>query len=318
MRILFFGSPRIAVPFLEVCAGKHEVLAAVTNPDKPAGRGLALAPTPVKAAAERLGIPVLDPKSPSEVAPKLKAMGADMAVVVAYGRILKPDVLGAARLGFMNAHFSLLPKYRGAAPIAWSLIKGETKTGVTLFWLDEGMDTGPIQLQRELEVGPDMDASELTERLVGVGTQALEEALAEIEAGRVLRRPQTGASSTAPKLKSEDGRVDFNMPAMELHNRVRGLVGSGRAFTILQQPGRSSMRLLLLKSRLPSGPDKNPLPPLSPASVVRVERMEGILIQCSFGRIWVVEVQPEGKKPMPAAEYAHGLRLKSGDRILTV
>jgi methionyl-tRNA formyltransferase len=158
LKTIFFGTPETAVPFLRLLAKETRVVAVVSQPDKPAGRGLEVAPTPVKKAALELGLKVLQPAKPSEIAAELKALGADFGVVVAYGRILKTDVLASTRLGLLNAHFSLLPKYRGAAPVQWALVNGETKTGVSLFWLDEGMDTGPVQDMTETAVGPDEDA----------------------------------------------------------------------------------------------------------------------------------------------------------------
>src|SRR5271163_1696817 len=165
LKTIFFGTPETAVPFLRLLAERTEVLAVVSQPDKPAGRGLSVAPTPVKAAALALGLKVLQPAKPSEIAAELKALTPDLAVVVAYGRLLKRDVLDVPRLGTLNAHFSLLPKYRGAAPVQWSLVRGEKTTGVTLFWLDEGMDTGPVQAMRETAVDPDEDAGALLARL---------------------------------------------------------------------------------------------------------------------------------------------------------
>ena len=173
MRIVFFGTPETAVPFLEEAVRGHEVAAVVSQPDKPAGRGLSVAPTPVKKRALELGLKVLQPARPSDAASELAALNCDLAVVVAYGRILKPDILSAARLGAINVHFSLLPKYRGAAPVQWALVHGESRTGVTIFWLDEGMDTGPVQLVRETQVGPEEDAGALLARLTRIGTEGL-------------------------------------------------------------------------------------------------------------------------------------------------
>src|SRR3569832_1319667 len=192
LKTLFFGTPETAVPFLRLLAKRTQVLAVVSQPDRPAGRGLTVAPTPVKAAALELGLKALQPNKPSEIAAELKALGADLAVVVAYGRILKADALGATRLGFMNAHFSLLPKYRGAAPVQWALVRGEKKTGVSLFWLDEGMDTGPVQAMRETAVDPAEDAGELLARLTALGVELLDAALNELEAGKVARAALEG------------------------------------------------------------------------------------------------------------------------------
>lgn len=311
MKLLFFGTPPAAAPFLEECARGHEVLAAVTRADRPAGRGLALASSPVKGCAARLGIPVLQPERPIEAARELRRLGADMAVVVAYGKILPQEVLQTTRLGFMNVHFSLLPKYRGAAPIEWSLIRGESRTGVTLFWIDAGMDTGPVQASRELAAGPEEDAVSLCRALVELGVGALRDALRDISRGAIVRRPQSGTPSLAPKLTREDAWVDFERPAPELHNRARGLAAGPRAFLRLLDSGSS---VALIKTAVASDPvlQERDRPP---GTILSVERERGILIQCRPGRIWIVVVQPEGKRQMPAADFANGLRLKPGDVI---
>lgn len=306
MKTIFFGTPETAVPFLRALAAKTEVLAVVSQPDKPAGRGLEVAPTPVKKAALELGLKVLQPAKPAEIEAELKALGADFALVVAYGRILKPGVLASTRLGFLNAHFSLLPKYRGAAPVQWSLVKGETKTGVSLFWLDEGMDTGPVQSMTETPVGPDEDAPGLLARLTALGVAQFEETLADLAAGKVVRAPQTGAPSLAPLIKREDALMDLGRDAAELHNLVRGFRSWPRARLEL-----ASGPLLVLKTALPGPSD--PPGKGAPGAVLAVERGRGVLVECSScSRLWFLEVQPEGKKPLNAAEFANGLRLAAG------
>ncbi len=307
MRIVFFGTPETAVPFLEEAVRGHEVAAVVSQPDKPAGRGLSVAPTPVKKRALELGLKVLQPARPSDAASELAALNCDLAVVVAYGRILKPDILSAARLGAINVHFSLLPKYRGAAPVQWALVHGESRTGVTIFWLDEGMDTGPVQLVRETQVGPEEDAGALLARLTRIGTEGLGEALSDIAAGRVLRTPQSGSPSLAPLIQKEDGRLSFQQAAARIHDRVRGL--SLWPKTWLELSGAPPRRLGIVKTALGEGVSSFP-----PGTIISVDRSRGILVQCSDGsRLWVVLVQPEGKKPVPAADFLNGLRLAPGD-----
>ncbi|MBI4385829.1 MAG: methionyl-tRNA formyltransferase [Elusimicrobia bacterium] len=316
MKIIFWGTPGEAVPFLEICARSHDVPAAVTRPDRPSGRGLAFQPSPVKTAAGRLQISVLQPDRPGDALQRLRDLQADLAVVVAYGKIFKPDVLASTRLGFLNVHFSLLPKYRGAAPIEWSLMRGEKRTGTTLFWLDAGMDTGPVQSRCEVEIGPDEDSAGLAEKLVRSGTAALEKVLADVAAGAIRREPQAGEPSLAPKLTREDARLDFGRAAFEIHNRVRGLIGGLRAFLKFPQG-----TVAILKTRVEeTGREEphlarggNPGSQTPPGTLVRVERERGILVQCGSGRLWVVEVQPEGKKRIPAADFVNGLRLRPGD-----
>jgi len=306
MKTIFFGTPETAVPFLDLLAKSTEVVAVVSQPDRPSGRGLETAQTPVKAAALKLGLRVLQPEKPSEIAAELKALGAELGVVVAYGRILKTDALSSTKLGLLNAHFSLLPKYRGAAPVQWSLVRGEKKTGVSLFWLDEGMDTGPVQAVRETDILPDEDAPALLARLTGLGVELLDSVLTGLSAGKVTRTPQEGVPSAAPLIKREDARVDLSRPAEEIHNLVRGFRSWPRAWLEL-----STGKVLALKTALSAESDA---PPQGQAGrVLSVGRNKGILVECgSRSRLWFLEVQPEGKKPLNAAEFANGLRLAAG------
>jgi methionyl-tRNA formyltransferase len=307
LKTLFFGTPETAVPFLRLLAKRTQVLAVVSQPDRPAGRGLAVAPTPVKAAALELGLKAFQPNKPSEIAAELKALGADLAVVVAYGRILKADALAATRLGFMNAHFSLLPRYRGAAPVQWALARGEKKTGVSLFWLDEGMDTGPVQAMRETAVDPAEDAGELLARLTSLGVEMLDAELASLEKGSVKKAPQSGEPSLAPLIKREDARLDLSRPAEQIHDLVRGFRLWPKAY--LEKPGVP--RLLVLKTALASASD--PVADRRPGLILSVDRNRGILVQCgSASRLWFLDVQPEGKKTLNAADFANGLRLAAG------
>ena len=307
LKTIFFGTPETAVPFLRLLAQRTQVLAVVSQPDRPAGRGLEVSPTPVKAAALELGLKVLQPAKPSDIAAELRALGADLAVVVAYGRILKADALAATRLGFMNAHFSLLPRYRGAAPVQWALVRGEKKTGVSLFWLDPGMDTGPVQAMRETEIGPDEDAGELLARLTALGVEMLGAELDALEGGKVVRLPQTGEPSLAPLIKREDAKIDLNRPAQEIHDLVRGFRQWPRAY--LEKAGVP--RLLVLKTALAASTD--PVGEGRPGCILAVDRNRGILVGCgSSSRLWFLAVQPEGKKTLNAADFANGLRLAAG------
>lgn len=302
LKTVFMGTPDVAVPFLKLLASKTEVLAVVSQPDRPAGRGMTVSPTPVHAAAKELGLPVHQPAKPADIADTLRSLKPDLAVVVAYGRLLKADVLSVPRLGTLNAHFSLLPKYRGAAPVQWSLVKGETQTGVTLFWLDEGMDTGPIQAQVPAEIGPDEDAPALLARLTALGVTLLDRALDDLAAGRVVREPQLGEPSLAPLIKREDAVIDLNKDAKSIHDLVRGFRAWPRACL-----GKD----LVLKTALAAAGD----PPGKgvPGTVLSVERGRGILVECgSRSRLWFLEVQSEGKKPLAAVDFANGRRLAVG------
>lgn len=309
MRIAFFGSPSVAVPFLEACAAEHEVLAVVTQPDKPSGRGLELKAPAVKEAALKLGLHVLQPEKPSTLVGELSALGLDMAVVVAYGRILKPELLAVTKHGFMNVHFSLLPKYRGAAPVQWSLMKGEPETGVTLFWLDAGMDTGPVQRMAATPLPVEEDAPALFPRLVALGVRELRAALVDVAAGKVIRELQKGEPSLAPKLDAAAARIGFDMSARELHDRVRGLAaGPGAWFEA--RPGNRPLRVKVLKTALEEAEG-----PGEPGVLLSVEPDGAVLVQCRVGVVRVREVQPEGKKKLSAAEFVNGLRLRAGQQL---
>ncbi len=309
MKILFFGSPAVAVPFLEACAAEHEVLAVVTQPDKPSGRGLALKPPAVKGAALRRGLRLFQPEKPSVLAGELQALGAEMAVVVAYGRILRPDLLAVTKHGFMNVHFSLLPKYRGAAPVQWTLIKGESETGVTLFWLDAGMDTGPVQRIARTPLPPDEDSISLFPRLVSLGVSELRAALKDVAAGRVVREPQRGDASPAPKLDFAVARIGFEMSAQEFHNRVRGLTAGPGAW-LETKAGGVPLRVKVYKAGLESAEGAG-----EAGRILAVEPDGAVLVQCRDGVVRVREVQPEGKKRLPAADFINGLRLKAGQLL---
>lgn len=227
MRVVFMGSPDFAVPCLRaLVAGGHEVAFVVSQPDKPAGRGAQLTAPAVKVAALELGLPVIQPRSArtGELETALRESAAELAVVVAYGKILPKGVLEALPRGCINVHASLLPKYRGAAPIQWAVINGDAETGVCIMQLDEGMDTGPVLLERRLAIGPEETSGELFERLSPLGAGALLEAIDELAAGRAFAHAQDPAgASHAPMLTKADGAIDFTQPAPLVAARIRGV-----------------------------------------------------------------------------------------------
>jgi methionyl-tRNA formyltransferase len=311
MQTIFLGTPAIAVPFLERLHQKTTVAGVITSPDQPAGRGYELKAPEVKVAALRMGLPVFQPeslKNPSPLLPLPFARGEgggegnlDFGVVVAYGKLLPKEVLCIPKHGFLNVHFSLLPKYRGAAPIQWALINGETETGVTLFWLDEGMDTGAIFLQKKMAIQPEDDADSLRNKLVDAGVICLEDALELIEKGEIRKTPQTGAASKAALLKKEDGRINWEKPAESLWNQVRGMT---------PWPGTHAGHLKILKAR-PVFEDKE----APPGMIIDLVSDEGPVVKCGRHSLALLQVQPEGKKPMTAWSWWQGARLKIGDKI---
>src|SRR5215468_96906 len=220
------GSPEFAVPCLRALHAQHEVALVVSQPDKPAGRGGKLAAPPVKVAAQELGLPVIQPRSArtGELRDALAASGAELAVVVAYGKILPRAVLEALPRGCINVHGSLLPRYRGAAPVQWAVIHGDAETGVSIMQLDEGMDTGPVYLERRVAIDPDETSGELLERLAPIGAEALLEVIAGLAAGTARAVAQDHASAShAPMLAKADGAIDFGQPAAAVAARIRGV-----------------------------------------------------------------------------------------------
>ncbi|MBA3393220.1 MAG: methionyl-tRNA formyltransferase, partial [Deltaproteobacteria bacterium] len=226
MRVVFMGSPEFAVPCLRALAGAHDVALVISQPDKPAGRGGQVSAPPVKTTAVDLGLPVAQPRSArtGELRDALIASGAELAAVVAYGKILPPDVLTAMPRGCINVHASILPKYRGAAPVQWAVIHGERETGVTIMQLDEGMDTGPVILEKRVAIDPDETSGELLARLAPIGAAALVEAIELIIRGEACALAQDHAAAThAPMLTKADGAIDFTQPADAVAARIRGV-----------------------------------------------------------------------------------------------
>ena len=307
-RTVFMGTPRFAVPSLAALAESVNVTLVLCNPDRPAGRGRAMASSPVKEEALRRGIPVFQPekvRDPDAVA-RIAAEAPDLIVVVAYGHILPKRILDIPRLGCINVHGSLLPKYRGAAPINWAVTRGETVTGITIMRMDEGMDTGPMLHVREMPIGEDDTAETMFSKLSFLGAEALGEALRKLREGTLVETPQDGALATyAPMLKKEHGRLDWSRPAIELHHRVRGMTPWPSAFAA--HAGRT---LKVLASSVARGSGRAG----DPGEVVALGR-EGVDIACGEGVLRLSVVQPEGGKAMDAWAYAQGRRMAAGERL---
>lgn len=311
MRVVFMGTPDFSVPSLSALADSENVILAVTNPDRPSGRGQALAEPPVKAEAARRGIPVFQPekaKAPESVA-RLSAESPDLIVVVAYGHILPPSILSIPKHGCINVHASLLPKYRGAAPINWAIARGETVTGVTIMRMDPGMDTGPMLHVREIPIGDDDTAGTMFPRLAALGAEALGEALRKLREGTLEETPQDSALATyAPMLKKEHGLIDWARPAREVRNLVRGMTPWPSAYAV---HGGKTLKILSAAVEGAAVPGGRPG---APGEIVAVGR-DGVVVACGEGALRLDRVQPEGGRTMDARAWAHGRRVAKGDRL---
>ena len=303
MRLVYLGTPQFAVPTLErVVAAGHEVVAAFTQPDRPKGRGQKDAMPPVKEAALRLGLPVHQPERVRrpEVVEQLRAIAPDAMVVVGYGQIIPHSILDIPPQGIINVHASLLPKYRGAAPIQWAIARGESRTGVTTMKIDAGLDTGDMLLKWETEIGPEETAVELGERLAVAGAELLAQTLAELSTIVPEKQDETQATY-APILKKEDGRIDWSMSAGEIVNRVRGLVPWPGCYGSLR-----GQRFHIWKAKQSEG--------LFHAGQLHVAARK-LYVGCREGAIELLEVQLEGKKRMTAEAFLNGFTLSEGDTL---
>lgn len=308
LRTVFMGTPEFALPTLEgLLAAGVDLVGVYTQPDRPSGRGKQLTPPPVKQLAGARGIPVFQPlklRLP-EVVEELRALAPDLIVVVAYGQILPKSVLDIPQYGCINVHASLLPRYRGAAPINQAIIDGETATGVTTMFMDVGLDTGDMLVTRTTPIGPDETAGELHDRLAALGREAMLETLARLCAGTLERRPQDDALSCyAPLLKKEQGRIDWRRPAHDLHNLVRGLDPWPGAYTLLDgEP------LKLARTRAADEAHA------AEAGTILGADSLGVRVACGSGVLTVGELQLPGRKRLPAAEFLRGHPLAPGTRL---
>lgn len=307
MKILFMGTPEFAVPVLEaLAAAGHEVVLAVTQPDKAVGRSGKLTPPPVKVCALAHGIPVFQPervRRPEAMA-ELEKVPADLGVVVAFGQILPQRLLDLPTHGCFNVHASLLPMYRGASPINHVILAGEKESGVTIMQMDAGIDTGDILLQEAVPFAEDETAETLAEKLSALGARLIVEAIGKLEDGTLTRTPQEGESCYAGMLTKEMGLIDWKLPAEEIGRRIRGL---------LPWPGTWTYRngkKLIIGSGVPEAQE---VPPnLVPGAVFRADK-KGLLVQTGEGALRILSLQPEGKKMMDAKSFMNGSHVTEGE-----
>ena len=308
MRIVFMGTPEFAVPSLEaLLKSDDQVVGIVTQPDRPKGRGQVLTPPPIKLIAQREGIPFLQPvkiKVPEFLA-ALAAWKPDLIAVTAYGRILHSPILTLPPMGCMNVHGSLLPKYRGAAPVQWAVINGEAETGITTMMMDEGMDTGAMLLQESLPIFPGDTAGSLAPRLAVLGGRLLVGTIARLKAGTIAPQPQNHALATlAPPLKKEDGVIDWMTSASNIANRVRGLSPWPGTYTYIG----SERWMVWSATQSPGKPD------VVPGTIIEVTK-QSIHVATGDGVLALKEIQPSNSKRLTVAQYLAGHRVSAGQRF---
>lgn len=308
MRIVFMGTAAFGLSTLKRLLGSsHAVEAVVTGPDRPKGRGLRLSPSPIKVLAQEQGLTLLQPERLKDSAfiAALQRLHPDLFVVVAF-RILPKEVFEIPHQGTINLHASLLPKYRGAAPIQWAIIRGEVKTGVTTFFIDEGIDTGNIILQREVSIGDDETAGQLHDRLSDVGADVVMETVELIAQKKAVRMPQINDEATpAPKLKKEDGLIDWSKKATDLRNQIRGMNPVPGAHSELNGLHIKIWRASVVTSVGEEG--------IAPGEILGVHPKEGMIVSTGQGSLSLIELQPQGKKKMSGSEFVRGYRVEVGD-----
>ncbi len=301
MRIAFFGTPSFAIPSLvALLESDEEVVAVVTQPDKRRGRDRLLSPSPVKELALRHNRTILQPLTLKDASflDELASTKPDLIVVVAYGKILPPSILALPPGGCINVHASLLPKYRGAAPIQWSLINGEKTTGVTTMFMDEGLDTGDILMQEEVPIDDDDTAESLGSKLAERGASLLIRTLQRLKDGSIERTPQRGAPTYAPPIRKEDGRIRWSKPAVAISNMVRGMYPWPCAYCYL-----GGERIKIMRARAVDGSG-------TPGKIERADRE--LVVGTGEGLLHIIELQPEGKRVMSAGEFLRGRSLPEG------
>lgn len=301
LKIIFMGSDRFAVPAFEALNGsEHGLQVCVTQPDRPQGRGRHLASCPVKQCAEESGVSVLTPEKIGDAVDALAAFGADLAVVAAYGQYLPKRILALPRLGFINIHPSLLPEYRGAAPMQWAVADGKTETGVTIQQVVSKMDAGPVLLQERFVIAPEDTFSTIEPRLAAIGARLMLKAIAQLESATAQPHEQDESKVTwARKLEKQDGLLDWSQAASVLHNRVRGFQPWPGTFCVTPHG-----RLKVFKTGVEADVGE-------PGTLLDLTG-DGPLVACADGALRLLEVQPEGKRAMPGGDYLRGCRLAIG------
>ncbi len=320
LNIVFMGTPDFAKESLEsIYNAGHNIMAVVTNPDRPKGRGMKMIASPVKEFAIEKNIPVLQPNKIREIEDELIKLKPDLFCVVAYGKILPQDILDIPKLGSINVHGSLLPKYRGAAPIQWAVINGDKTTGITTMYMDAGMDTGDMILKKEVEIGEDETTGELWNRLSTIGANLLVETVEQIEKGTAPRMPQTGTATMAPMLNKEIAKIDWqNKNMLEIKNLVRGLNPIMGAYSMLQGKKLKVWKVEIqklenfIKKHQEFETEKSRVEKLEPGTIIYIDSKEGVYIKAKDGIVILHEVQAENSRRMTISEYLNGNQMQAG------
>ena len=311
MRIVFMGTPEFAVPSLEaLLKSDDEVVGVVTQPDRPKGRGHELAPPPIKLLAQQIGVPILQPlkiRTP-DFLDTLAGWKPDLIAVTAFGRILHAPILNLPPMGCVNVHGSLLPKYRGAAPVQWAVINGETETGITTMLMDEGMDTGAMLLQERIPISPDDTAGTLAPRLASLGGRLLVETISRLKADTIVSRTQDHAQATlAPLLKKEDGAIDWTADARSIADRIRGLSPWPGAYTFYGQE-----RWNIWKAAVAQEPAQE-----QPGTLLAATK-QSLKVATGRGVLELLEIQAANSKRMSAAQFLAGHRINPGEQLSSI
>ena len=315
MRTVFFGVPSFAVPTLEALAGsEHRPLAAVTQPDRPAGRGRSVSPPPVKVSALENNVAVLQPENPhdEESVRQLAELKPELFVVVAYSHIFRPKLLGLPSMGCINAHASLLPRYRGPAPIPWAILNGDKETGISVIRMARPVDVGPILGQRATSIAPDETAGELAERLARVAAEVVLEVVERIEKGVASEKPQDDSrSSYAPALTKEDGEIEWTHAAWNICNHIRAMTPWPSAYTFLRREGKEPLRVTMLEVQV-AEPARGGVG--GPGEVIMADKKR-ILVAAGEEAVSINRLKPAGGRAMTASEFVRGHRVAEGDRF---
>ena len=315
LNIVFMGTPDFAKESLEkIYNAGYNIIAVVTNPDKPKGRGMKMLASPVKEFAIEKGIQIFQPNKIREIEEELKKLKPDLFCVVAYGKILPKDILDIPQLGSINVHGSLLPKYRGAAPIQWAVINGDKITGITTMYMDEGMDTGDMILKQEVEIGENETTGELWNRLSTIGAELLVETLNKIENGTISREKQPEGATMAPMLNKEMSKIDWNTKTVaEIKNLVRGLNPIMGAYSILQDKKLKIWKVEKQTTKEFEKENNQKIEDVENGTIIKVDNKKGVYVKAKDGLLLIQEVQAENSRKMNIQDFLRGNPLKMGE-----